>query len=461
MTDAQHESESSRDIPWSREAEQSVLGAVMLGEAVLDEIGGLLDAEDFFLPGHQAMFSAMRQLQASGRPADPVSLREALRTDTRMAAFGEYLGDYLAKLMTTVPSTANARAYAAMVRDKSILRHLLRTGGALADAACRPGALAEETLKEAEEALFRESVRLFGGHGERDLGAAALEATQDAVAIARGQKIADGIGTGYSMLDSTLNGGMRGGELVIIAGRSSMGKTALGINIATHAALRGRVPTLVCSLEMSAKSLARRILAGETMIPASRIHSGVLDAGEISLLEGTTRRLAGVPMLIDDEGGLSLAALRSRARRLRRTHRIGLVLVDHLQLMVGPRAENRTQELRQMTAGLKVMAKELGLPVVVLSQLSREVEKRTDKRPMLADLRESGSIEQDADVVMFVFREEYYKPDDPELVGKAELVVAKHREGATGKIELRFDAETTRFYGMDTRDFDDTRDIGL
>ncbi|MBF0625591.1 MAG: replicative DNA helicase [Magnetococcales bacterium] len=443
--------DGQRRPAYSKEAEQSVLGAILLDNTILDQVADILTPEDFYLGAHRVTFRAMLTLFEKGQPADPVILREYLEKNEELEAVGG--PGYLAELVNTVPATANAKAYANLVHDKSMLRELSREASAIVEEVYRSRGNADAILDEAEQRIFavaeRKEQRRSGYADMRSVVVPVLEHIEN---LMDHKTAITGIPTGFADLDRLLSG-LQKTDLVIVAGRPAMGKTALAMNMAAHAALEAQVPVAVFSLEMSKEQLVTRLLASVGRVDAQGLRSGYLKDSEYKQLSQTAARLTDAPLYIDDSPALTVTALRAKARRLKRERDVGLIVVDYLQLMRGAtQAENRTQEITQISQGLKAVAKELRVPVLAISQLSRAPEGRTGNRPMLSDLRESGSIEQDADVVMFVFREEYYKPDDPSLKGLAEVIVAKQRNGPVGSARLTFLHNITRFEDRSNRD---------
>ncbi len=430
---------------WSNEAEQSVLGAILLDNSVLDPVSELLVAEDFYVGGHRLIFQAMMTLLERGEPADPVLLQQHLEKKEALESMGG--AAYLAELMNTVPATANAVAYAHLVRDKSILRNLLRETTGIADGIHRSKARqVDDILDEAEQRIFAvgES-RSQRGSNYFDMHSILMPVMAQIEELkARGEAVT-GVPTGFTDLDKMM-AGMQGSDLIIIAGRPAMGKTSFVMNIAANAAMEHGAPVAVFSLEMSKEQLVTRLLSSTARIDANKLRTGFIQTDDFGRLIQVADALSKTPIYVDDTPALSILSLRSKARRLKREKNIQVLIVDYLQLMRGEGdIENRVQEISQISRGLKAVAKELNIPVLALSQLSRKLEERPDKRPILSDLRESGAIEQDADLVLFVFREEVYKENDPALTGLAEILIRKQRNGPTGTVKLTFQKQFTRF----------------
>ncbi len=435
----------SRRPAWSKAAEQSVLGAILLDNSIHDQVADILHPQDFYTGAHRVIYQAICTLLERGEPADPVVLQHHLQKNEELHAVGG--SGYLAELIETVPTTANAAAYARLVRDKSILRELAQQATQIVESVYqgknRP---TDQLLDEAEQRIFSVGEgRNYRSAGYFTLKAIILPVLHSIEQLMKHKGSITGVPTGFVDLDRLL-AGLQKSDLLILAGRPSMGKTSFAMNMATNAAVDHQVPVAVFSLEMSKEQLVSRMLSAAARIDAQKLRTGWLDDREFGQLITMADRLSKATLLIDDTPAITIAALRARARRMRREHKIELIVIDYLQLMQGDqKTENRVQEISQISRGLKSLAKELGIPIIALSQLSRRLEERPNKRPILSDLRESGAIEQDADVVLFVFREEVYKDNDPALKGLAEIIIAKQRNGPTGKVTLTFLKEYTRF----------------
>jgi len=469
--------EAYRHVPYDIDTEQALLGAIFVDDKAFERVEGLLRADDFYDAMHARVFQTMLRIWERGMTITPITLHAAMKGDPGLAEVGG-LG-YLTGLAAAAPAIPNVRDLARVLREHAVRRGLIRVGEDIVNAAHE--APVEQTpqdqIEEAEKALYRIGEASRYGAGPIEFAESLRRAVEAAErAQLRGGKIS-GVPTGFTRIDSLL-GGLQASDLVIIAGRPGMGKTALATNIAFHAARmyaqevevgeeqpRG-APVLFFSLEMAAQQLAARLLSQQTTIEMWKIRNGKFDDEEWSSFVLTNQALAVTPLYIDDTGGISIAQIAARARRMKREKNIGLVVIDYLQLIEpARRIESRVQEVTEITKGLKTLAKELNVPVLALSQLSRGVESRDDKRPMLSDLRESGSIEQDADVVMFVYREEYYlktrEPADKsssewtkwhekseKAKGLADVLVEKHRHGPTGKITLQFEERFTQFNNL-------------
>ena len=427
--------------PHSIEAEQSILGGLMLDNQAWDRMGDLVTDTDFYRDEHRRIFRQIRNLLERAKPADVVTVAEALDA----AGEGDQTGGlaYLGELAANTPSSANIRRYAEIVRERAVLRQLVATADEIAADALNPlGRDAEALLDEAESKIFK-IAEAGAGHNEGFVHINPL-LTQ---VVERIQELHDrdnpsditGVPTGFVDLDQKTSG-FQPGDLIIVAGRPSMGKTAFALNIAENVAVDSGLPVGVFSMEMGGTQLAMRMLAS----------IGRLNDDEWSRLSFALGKLHEAPIYIDETGGLTPANLRARARRLARQYggKLGLLVIDYIQLMSGSRqGENRATEVSEISRSIKSLAKELQVPIVALSQLSRKVEERNDKRPMMSDLRESGAIEQDADVILMMYREEYYKQDTPDK-GIAEVIIGKQRNGPTGTVRLAFLGEYTRFESL-------------
>lgn len=459
-----------RRTPGSEEAEQALLGAILINNEAYGRVSGFLKPDHFLLPVHSRIFAAIDAVIERGQIANPVTLKPYFESDAALADLGG--AQYLARLAASAVSVINAEHYGRMIQDLALRRQLIQIGEEIVNVAYdspveEPGS---KQIEDAEQSLFE-----LAEHGKQDAGPRPFvqtitQAIKMAEAAKQREGLLSGVTTGLVDLDKKL-GGLHRSDLIILAGRPGMGKSSLATNISFNAAKsraeRGEKDGAVVaffSLEMSSEQLAARILAEQVEISSERLRRGMLNQEEFSRLVLTSQSIERFPLYIDDTPALSISALRTRARRLKRTQKLGLIVIDYLQLMrpSGRRPiENRVLEISEITQGLKALAKELDVPVLALSQLSRAVESREDKRPQLADLRESGTIEQDADVVMFIYREDYYhrqkEPaiDSPdydkwksraeEIHGKAEVIIGKQRHGPVGKIELHFEGEFTKF----------------
>ena len=435
-------------LPANVEAERSILGAILLDNFAYNQAAEHLRPEDFSLDSHRRIYTRMVDLAESSRPIDMITLVEELDRRKELEAIGDV--GYISGLVDGVPDRPSIEHYIKIVRDKALLRGLIHAANAAIVRAGEQGDAAEEILNDAEAAIFQLSEKRIG-RGFMGVQEIVKESfgSIDAL-LQRGQRIT-GLATHYTDLDE-MTSGLQRSDLVIIAARPSMGKTAFAMNIAENAAIEDQKVVGMFSLEMSREALLLRLLCSKARVDSHKMRTGSLWRDDMDKVVRDMDQLAQAPIFIDDTPGLSLSEMRAKARRLQQSQGgLDLIIVDYLQLMSGGsrRYENRTQEVSAISRGLKALAKELKVPVVALSQLSRAPESRGgDHRPQLADLRESGSIEQDADVVAFIFREEVYKPDEPELDGVAEIIIAKQRNGPTGRIKLAFIKNSTRFESM-------------
>lgn len=438
----------AHSLPANVEAERSILGAILLDNLAYNQAAEHLKPEDFSLDSHRRLYTRMIDLAESSRPIDMITLVEELDRRKELEAIGDV--GYISALVDGVPDRPSIEHYIKIVRDKALLRGLIHAANSAIARAAEQSDPAEEILNDAEAAIFQLSEKRIG-RGFMGVQEIVKESfgSVDAL-LQRGQRIT-GLATHYTDLDEMTSGFQRS-DLIIIAARPSMGKTAFALNIAENAAIEDQKTVGVFSLEMSREALLLRLLCSKARVDSHKMRTGSLWRDDMDKVVHAMEQLAHAPIFIDDTPGIALSEMRAKARRLQQSSgALDLVIVDYLQLMSGGgrRYENRTQEVSAISRGLKGLAKELKVPVVALSQLSRAPESRGgDHRPQLADLRESGSIEQDADVVAFIFREEVYKPDEPELEGRAELIIAKQRNGPTGKVNLAFLKNSTRFESM-------------
>ena len=431
--------------PHSLEAEQSVLGAILLDYQVLDEIEGLLPTpEAFYAEAHRKIYAAMQGLRAEGSPVDLVTLAEELSRRGELDGVGGI--SYLMQLSEATPTAAYAEHYARIVAEKWTLRRLIQAAGEAMRLAYEEAGSLDEILDQAGKRILE--VALAQTEVEaRSMRELVHETFEHIEALFQNKGETAGVRTGFKELDQLI-GTLAPGSLNIIAARPAMGKTAFALTIAQHAALKEGVGVGIYSLEMPAAQLVLRMMCSEARIDMNRVRLGQLSDRDFSRLVDVAGRLSEAPIFIDDTPDLTLMELRARARRLRSQHNVGLIIIDYLQLMSGPgggqKGENRQQEIAAISRGLKALARELGAPVPALSQLPRALEARPHPRPMPSDLRDSGSIEQDADLVMFIYRDEYYNPHS-EKAGIAEIIVGKQRNGPTGTVELQFHAQHVRF----------------
>ena len=437
--------EHLRVPPQSVEAEQAVLGGLMLSPESYDRVGDQLDETDFYRRDHQLIFRAIKDLAERNRPFDAVTLGEWFESQgqSEMVAGGAYL----VELATTTPSAANIVAYAEIVRDKAVLRQLIEVGTGIVNDGFQPeGRESAELLAKAEQEVF--AIAEAGSRGRKDF-TAVTDAMKDAFDVLQTRYAAGGaitgLPTGYVEFDE-MTAGLQPTDLIILAARPAMGKTTLALNMAEYAAMKTRKPVAVFSMEMSASQLALRLISSVGRVNAARLRTGQLEDEDWSRISSAIRLLKDTRIFIDDTPALSPDALRAKARRLKREHGLGMIVIDYLQLMQVPgNSENRATEISEISRSLKALAKELNVPVIALSQLNRSLEQRADKRPVMADLRESGAIEQDADVIVFIYRDDYYNKENSPDKGLAEVIIGKQRNGPTGSVKLKFFGEYTRF----------------
>ncbi len=439
------DTESLRLPPHSLEAEQSVLGGLMLDSTAWDKVADKLTGRDFYRNDHRMIFDAIAELAEKGRPCDAVTLSEHLEKNARLADAGGMA--YLAGLAKDTPGSANIRAYAEIVRERAMLRDLIRVGNEIAGSAySTDGRDATDLVDEAERRVFEIAER----DKRNTQGFIALkQVLPDTIdrldMLFNSDSEITGISSGFSQFDK-LTAGLQRGDLIIIAGRPSMGKTSFALNVAEHASIKARVPTAIFSMEMSAEQLTFRMISSLGSINQSKLRTGKFADEDWARINSAVALMSDAPVFIDETPALNPTEIRARARRLKREHGLGLIVVDYLQLMQGSGrvSENRATEISEISRSLKALAKELNVPVVALSQLNRAVESRPNKKPVMSDLRESGAIEQDADVIAFIYREEVYEPETPRK-GMADIIIAKQRNGPIGDVPLTFLGEYTRF----------------
>jgi replicative DNA helicase len=429
--------------PQHIEAEESLLSAILVDNTALLEVVEILSAEDFYRTAHQRIFAAMTDLFNRGEPVDVITLNNSLKEKGQLEAVGG--AAYLARLLDAVPLAVNAQHYARIVHDKAVLRRLIEKANAITKRCFQEQGGADDIIDFAESAIFeitdKQARQAFYPLSKLiDSSIDFLEEKQ------KNKSLVTGVPTGFTLIDN-LTSGLQNSDLIILAARPSMGKTALALNIARNAAVDSGVPVAVFSLEMSKEQLSLRLLCAEARIDSSRLRSGFFSMDDWERLTDAAGVLSAAPIFIDDSASLSAMEVRAKARRLKMDKNIGLIVVDYLQLMQGrASAERRDLEISEISRSLKALAKEINLPVIALSQLNRMLEQRNDKRPRLSDLRESGALEQDADVVAFIYRDEVYNKEETNPhKGTAEIILAKQRNGPTGDVLLTFLSAYTRF----------------
>ena len=433
--------------PHSIEAEQSLIGGLLIDNVAWDRIGDVVREADFYRDDHRRIFRHIGKLIQQGRPADVVTVYESIEQSNEVDQTGG-LG-YLGEIANATPSAANIRRYAEIVRERAILRQLVTVGDEIAGNALNPAGRDVKTLlDDAEQRIFQ----IAEAGNRSNNGFVAIQPLLGEVVermetlLARdSQSDITGVATGFADLDR-LTSGLQPGDMVVVAGRPSMGKTAFALNIAEHVGVELRLPVAIFSLEMSGPQLATRFLSSVGRIDQTKLRTGRLTDDEWDRMTVALGKLHEAPIHIDETGAINSTDLRARARRLHRQFgKLGLIIIDYLQLMSSNRdGENRATEISEISRSIKALAKELQVPIIALSQLSRKVEERNDKRPLMSDLRESGAIEQDADIIMMMYREEYYKPDTQDK-GMAEVIITKHRNGPTDTVRLTFLGEYTKF----------------
>ncbi|MFV1970224.1 MAG: replicative DNA helicase [Acidimicrobiia bacterium] len=443
----QQTARSPRVPPHSIDAEESVLGAVLLSSDAANVALEKLHVEDFYKPSHQRIFEVIRQLFDSNEPIDAVTVSEGLRRDGSLDRMGGI--ESLTRLIDSVPSTSNVEYYAGIVEEHSLRRRLMKVGGDIGLIAVNTLDPIADVVDQAEQAVFAVAERRVGDGLQNidDLLGPAIEKAEE---LHRNGAEVTGISTGYRDLDRKL-AGLHPTNLLILAGRPGMGKTSLMLNIAQNVALAGNT-VAIFSLEMSREEIVTRMLCANGRIDSQKLRTGRLTESDFTKLSNAAGALYKQNIFVDDSPGLTVTEIRAKSRRLRRRPGLDLIVVDYIQLMNGSGQENRQQEIAMISRSLKGLARELNVPIIALSQLNRGVESREDKRPRLGDLRESGAVEQDADVVMFIYRDEYYYPEKVESKGVAEVVIAKHRQGSVGRVDMTFLAEFTLFADMGRAD---------
>ncbi|QDP72331.1 replicative DNA helicase [Legionella israelensis] len=431
--------------PHSLEAEQSILGGLLLDNQVWDKISTKLCEADFYRTEHKVLFRAVSELAKKEQPFDVVTLLDMLKSYNELDDAGGEV--YLFELANNTPSVANVTAYADIVREKSVQRQLISVANDIADSAYNPnGREVPELLDFAETKVFAIAEQTGSDGGPENIKSILVRAVEKIDALYHSGETITGLPTGLSDLDK-MTSGLQPSDLIIVAGRPSMGKTSLVMNMAEHAAIESCKPVLVFSMEMPADSLAMRMMSSLGRIDQHRIRTGKLEDDDWPRVTSAVHMLSEAPLFIDDTPALTPAEMRARARRLAKEHgQLGLIVVDYLQLMKVPgfKADNRTAEISEISRSLKALAKELDVPVIALSQLNRSLEQRHDKRPVMSDLRESGAIEQDADLICFIYRDEVYNEESPDK-GTAEIIVAKQRNGPIGRVRVAFLGKYTRF----------------
>lgn len=437
-----------RVMPHSMEAEQSVIGSMLLDRDAIMTVAGMLIRDDFYNPMYGLLFEIITELFNEGKPADILTVQNRLKEKDAPPEIYEL--KYFTELIGAVPTSANVRFYAEIVKNEAMKRRTIKVTESIANDCYLGKKSTDEILQDTEKQIF-DLVQRKGSGDTEDIRSIVLKTIENIENAAKNRGAVTGIATGFYDLDYK-TAGLQRSDLILVAARPSMGKTAFVLNIAEFVALRSKVPTAIFSLEMSRTQLVNRILAMNSKVDSQAIRTGDLkDDDWVKLMESA--RLTGEsPLMIDDTPGISIGELRSKCRKFKLEKNLGLVIIDYLQLMSGgKKSESRQQEISEISRSLKALAREINCPVIALSQLSRAVEQRDDKRPMLSDLRESGAIEQDADVVMFIYRDEYYTKEKCEEPGVAEIIIGKQRNGPTGIVKLAWLGNYTKFANLDNR----------
>ena len=447
---------TSAALPHNKEAEEFILGGVLLENSSLDLLCEIISPDDFYAERHRIIYQEMLALTEKGLPIDLVSLTEAIEGKGKQDKVGG--GSYIAQLADRIPTTANIEYYARLIREKAILRSLIVGAGEIIKTARNPGEEVPQVLEHAEQIIFDVNRQLKNKRGGLvRIGVPLQDMYHHLGRIAKGEVDEGVVPTGFMDLDNHLLGGLHPSDLIIIAARPSMGKTSLAMNIAHNVAVTEGITVAVFSLEMGVEQLVLRMLASEAKINQSAVRSSsslqLLKKEDWSKLLNASGVLSEAPLYIDDTPGISPMEIRAKLRRLAAQGELKLVIIDYLQLMSSSRtrSDSREQEISEISRNLKAIAKEFRIPIIALSQLNRKVETRTNNRPQMADLRESGAIEQDADIICFIYRDEVYNPETTQKKGIAEILIAKHRNGPVGEIELKWFPEYTKFADLSNR----------
>ena len=432
--------------PQNLEAEQSILGGILLENSSINSALEILSKDDFYSEAHRKIFGVVIELSEKKDPVDLITLSSALKDKSMLDSVGGT--SYLASLVDNVPSAANVANYAKIVKDKAILRGLIGSASDIIGSCYETGSDVDDVLDKAEQSIFEISKNKArqSFYPIREIVKDTFKAIE---ALYTSKEMITGVATGFDKIDD-LTSGLQKSDLIIIAGRPSMGKTAFALNIAQHASMENKIPVAIFSLEMSKEQLAFRLLASEAKVDSQRMRKGHLGETDWPKLTTAAGRLSEAPLFIDDTAAITVLEMKAKSRRMAAETGLGLIVVDYIQLMrAGGYRDNREQEISEISRSLKALAKELKVPVIALSQLNRQVESRTSRRPQMADLRESGAIEQDADVIAFIYRDEVYnKSDDNPEKGTAEIIIAKQRNGPTDTVKLAFLEKFTSFENL-------------
>lgn len=427
--------------PHNMEAEKAVLGSILINPVSMNRVVDILGPDFFYAPSNRLIYEAMFNLYNQNKPLDAISISDYFLSKNQMQDIGG--SEYLSDLMSDTILSSNIEYYANIIKENALKRKLITAGSSIIEETFR-NPEAQESLEFAEKMIFDISQQKTSQDIE-PLTNVLLETVEKIEYRCNNKGSYTGVPSGYHDLDN-MTAGFQNSDFIVLAARPSMGKTAFALNIAQNIAIRQNVPVIIFSLEMSKVQLAQRVVCAEAEIDAQRVRMGDLQINEWEKMGAKLNDLHAAPLYIDDTAGVSVSDIRAKCRRFKmKNPNLGLILIDYLQLIEDRSSNDRNQQISTISRGLKGLARELDVPIIALSQLSRKVEDRTDKRPMLSDLRESGAIEQDADVVMFIFREEYYDKENPELKNKAQIIIAKQRNGPTGSFELIFQGSTTKF----------------
>ena len=435
--------------PQDIEAEQAVIGSMLTDQEAVTAAVETLKPEDFYREDNKIIYTALLNLYNKAQAIDIITLKSELSAMGKLDAIGGL--EYIAELPEKVPTTSNVDRYIKIVEEKSMLRNLIKVANDIIDLGYGQTEEVEDILDEAEKKIFNVVQKKDQNTGFTPISDVLVESFTKLEELYNSKQAITGIPTGFNDLDKK-TAGLHGSELILVAARPAMGKSAFALNIGTYAATRAKVPVAIFNLEMSKDQLANRILCSEALVDSNHVRTGELSDDELAKLAEASGELSQAPIYICDTPGISVMEIRARCRKLKMEKNIGLIIIDYLQLIQGSakNANNRVQEIAEISRSLKILAKELNVPVIALSQLSRTAERRDDKRPMLSDLRESGAIEQDADIVIFLYRDDYYN-EDTEKKNVAEVILAKHRGGSTGTVELAWMPSYTKFENLDRR----------
>ena len=434
-----------RELPYSQEAELAVIGSALFNSASVAESAEIVKSSDFYFPQNREIYSAILELFNQNEAIDFITVSEVLGKKDKLEAVGGM--DYLKTAAANVPTTRHVGYYSQIIKDKSTLRSLIQNANAIADMAYGESDRVERIVDKAGQLVFDVSSDRENG-SILPISEIFKESYQKLVENSLSGNGLTGLDTGFTELNRR-TGGMHGGELILIAGRPGMGKSSFAVNIAEHVSINDKKTVAIFNLEMPREQIVNRIICSQAYVNSNKIRTGDMTGEDWEKIGAVIDRVATAPIHIDDTASVTVSEIRAKCRRLKQTHNLELIVIDYLQLMQSSgRADNRQQEISEISRSLKILAKELNIPVIALSQLSRTVESRSDKRPMLSDLRESGAIEQDADIVMFLYRDDYYNPDS-EKKNLAECIIAKNRSGETGKFDLGWKGEFTKFSNVE------------